>query len=352
MRIILFVLNAILVWVFVSTASAQSANKSDVPISQIEFVGGKLVQEDWNKGIWVEYDFRSTKRYNFIKTNYDKRRLSLQGLEGNVQLIIDLSEKTISGEWPGHPMGKLYDVTNIDYLNTAKPIQKDPRLERVIPNYVPPGKSVPSIKPPKKKARLSTETLGVAQYRGGLFYKVEGNEWRENASNSTIFRFKNIGYNNRSIFLYDISRNILIELDIADNMSRISHDGEALNDLYALTSLAEAEPSILLPANPQTPMTPISNLDGKMNTDERAQCSAKGGFVERAGMLGHERCTMLYNDGGNICIDTSNCEGKCLATVEAAQGKAVSGQCQKTDNPFGCYTEVIAGSTGPALCVD
>lgn len=81
-------------------------------------------------------------------------------------------------------------------------------------------------------------------------------------------------------------------------------------------------------------------------------CVSQGGFVERAGILGAERCTMTYSDGGNICIDSSNCQGKCVTGVGGGDSNAVSGQCQKTDNPFGCYSEVLGGKVQPGLCVD
>jgi hypothetical protein len=30
----------------------------------------------------------------------------------------------------------------------------------------------------------------------------------------------------------------------------------------------------------------------------------------------------------------------------------VTGVCQATDNPFGCFSEVLGGKAGPGLCVD
>jgi hypothetical protein len=327
---------------------AKSKTSPDVPITQIEFVGGKLVQENWSQGVWVEYDFRGTRRYEFLKTGFDDDILTLKGTKGDVTLVIDIPAKTISGKWPGFPMQKLYDVTRVTYLSSTK----QPRLEEVVPNTIPPEKKAPTATPPKKEETLSTDTLSITHYKNGSFYKIDETEWREENDEGTIFRFRNIGSDAQSLFLYDIGREILIELDIKDQMARISHSGEKLQDLYQLTDLISDDRTIISLPSPKPPLTPIPNKDGQMNAAEKADCLTKGGFIERAGMLGFERCTIRYSDGGNICIDSSNCEGKCLASVEGAQNKAVSGQCQATDNPFGCYAEVIAGTTGPALCVD
>jgi len=91
---------------------------------------------------------------------------------------------------------------------------------------------------------------------------------------------------------------------------------------------------------------------GTMSPEKRVECAASGGTVERAGILGAERCTKRYNDGGMICTDTSQCQGKCLADTGDANKSNITGTCQKTDNPFGCYAEVNNGKSEFALCVD
>ena len=77
-----------------------------------------------------------------------------------------------------------------------------------------------------------------------------------------------------------------------------------------------------------------------------------GGKVERGGILDSERCTMPYSDAGKVCIDSSNCSGKCVVDSSNQNNGAFSGTCQIDDNPFGCYAEVVAGEAQPALCVD
>lgn len=88
---------------------------------------------------------------------------------------------------------------------------------------------------------------------------------------------------------------------------------------------------------------------------ERAACDAVGGVIERAGMAGYERCTQRYADGGALCSDSVDCQGKCIAPRDAEYGPnspPITGQCQTTDNPFGCYGEVEQGQVFAMLCVD
>lgn len=88
---------------------------------------------------------------------------------------------------------------------------------------------------------------------------------------------------------------------------------------------------------------------------DEAACAAKGGRVEQAGMLGLYRCTVPYADAGKVCRDGDDCEGRCLLKGDPepqAQPGTLTGVCQATDSPFGCFTEIEDGSIGAALCVD
>jgi len=338
----------------VTSPPAQAAVEVEaprVPIHTIHFVGGKLVQDLNNFDVWTEYDFRGTKRYSFETKSYNQNTLRVMNSTGRVELLIDLNGKTISGEWPGHPMAQLYRVTKIDPIMTAAQESNGNPVERVPPpNYSPPGKKVPPSTPPAKTP--SPETLMRAAYSGGAFVKRGAKNWVERSQSGQEFKFKQIGHDSESVYLFDTGRQILIELDVRQSISRISHSGDRLKKLYTLTSLsAQSQDLTQAPSEPLTP-APAPNNDRTLSAEDRAMCVSQGGFVERAGIIGAERCTMTYSDGGNICIDSSNCQGICVADVNAGDKGAVSGQCQKTDNPFGCYSEVVAGKVQPGLCVD
>ncbi len=365
-----------IVLTFSFPAHAQIPSDTGVPIAKIDFPEGQFVQENRNSGTWVEYDFRGARRYDFDTISYSEQYLRLQGQQGNVQLLFDFDNKIISGEWPGHPMAKIYDIDNVIYLSkpapepeieTPRPIIKQtppkttpPKPEKIEPNEIPPEETpMAEVTPPKKEivtkeivtvddTPVTPVTLKVAEYKTGKFFRQNTQNWFEKSNNGTINSLNQIGYNKTSVYLYDAGRRLMIELDVADSVSRVSYEGKTLKTLYPLTNLLKDE------AVEETNLTALETADrpGKLSPVERTQCLTKGGFVERSGLLGYERCTLRYSDGGNICIDSSNCDGKCLATPKAARENAVSGLCQITDNPFGCYSEVVAGTVGPTLCVD
>jgi len=392
----------------VSGFPATAAGAPSVPIKTVHFVGGQLVQSTAQANLWTEYDFNGTKRYTFNTKTYDKQTLRLKGQTlknqtGQVELLIDLKARTVSGEWPGHPMAKLYNITNVDYF-TAKPketISRDDRgnaVENVTPpQYIPPAKKQPLPQPtleptpPQTSAPatpteetpspvtqtpvtppspvtpvtpivessapepLTPATLRSATYEGGRFVQKEDKNWEEQTKENIIYSYQPLGYDDRSVFLYDTERKTLIELNLDTSKSRISRAGGVLTAYAPLIELSNrpassSESGTDTLAGGVEPPDPA--LPSKLSAVERAVCLSKNGVVERAGLLGSERCTLSYTDGGNICIDSSNCQGKCLTTVNKKGTGAISGQCQKTDNPFGCHSEVLGGKVQPGLCVD
>lgn len=95
---------------------------------------------------------------------------------------------------------------------------------------------------------------------------------------------------------------------------------------------------------------------GEMATAaERAECEAAGGSVARDGMRGWEQCIQTFADAGKACTDNADCLGQCrlsLGDDMPEAGKPITGKCQATDSPFGCYATVEDGRATPALCVD
>jgi hypothetical protein len=91
---------------------------------------------------------------------------------------------------------------------------------------------------------------------------------------------------------------------------------------------------------------------GSLAQIDRAACEAAGGVVRQEGMLGLYRCVTPYADAGKACRGDADCEGKCLATDNAAPEAETVGACQANDSPFGCYAEVEGGRVTAAICVD
>ncbi|MES2721611.1 MAG: hypothetical protein V4656_00520 [Pseudomonadota bacterium] len=85
-----------------------------------------------------------------------------------------------------------------------------------------------------------------------------------------------------------------------------------------------------------------------------AQCTAKGGTVRPVCRMQRPACVIAYSDAGKTCSDKSDCQGRCLHEGEAPSdpAAAVTGRCQATSDPCGCFTTVVKGRMGPGLCVD
>ena len=85
---------------------------------------------------------------------------------------------------------------------------------------------------------------------------------------------------------------------------------------------------------------------------DQEACAAAGGEARQEGMLGMYRCVKPYADAGKACRSKSDCEGKCLATDDAAPDADITGACQADDSPFGCNAEVEDGKITEAICID
>ena len=86
-----------------------------------------------------------------------------------------------------------------------------------------------------------------------------------------------------------------------------------------------------------------------------AACRAAGGTWGPQGLLGREQCVMPMPDAGKSCRDGDDCVGDCRAGLDqggAAPGDPMTGKCQATTSPFGCYTRVEDGKAEGMLCVD
>lgn len=94
---------------------------------------------------------------------------------------------------------------------------------------------------------------------------------------------------------------------------------------------------------PRLPATPITN---------QADCTGAEGKWEKVGFLQNFTCVLATKDAGNSCTDSSQCEERCLAIADPKDTNKTIGQCQATNQPFGCFAEMENGSPGAALCID
>ena len=359
-------------------------------------------------GEWDEYDAKGNLRYTFREIRRNDNSVFLHNKQYGVNIEIDTREQQVYAEWPGRPRHVMHKITNMEIM-APPPVVTTPPAVGTPPKIPVATPEVTTTPPP---VRFTGEESSIwmvsgATYDGGTFtYGSQG--WTETNSEGASHQYREIGHEglpgNTRIYLYDNSRNHFVILDLS-KMEIFDGKGQQVQPYKKITGIQKVEYGMMLRTNPAIPMLPniISGFAGWGNVDpetidrfrelgtkgpvettpptppvtgtpapgaaapgapvpvepkgtlspvERTTCIATGGKVERAGMLGAERCTRTYRDGGMTCSDSSQCEGKCLAGTDAANQASITGTCQLTDNPFGCFAEVKDGKTEFALCVD
>lgn len=313
-----------------------AAQKPNTEIAVIHFRGGRLVQSTEQYGRWFEKRNNGIINYEFFETASTALSVELTGPNGEVKLFIDLANKVIMGQWPGQAPKSIYTITKIEGMVFIQTPAGQPPVVNP-PIIIPPVVTPPVINPsaPQSKDLMS------ATYSGGQFMQVSDIVWEQSTATGEVFHFQVVGYDDQSLYLYDASRQTFVTLEPRTKQSRIAVGGDYLRPFQTLTTVS---------GEPHTPIPPMPN--GALSQAEKVSCVQNGGFVERAGLLGAERCTTPFSDAGLVCTDSGQCQGQCRGDLNSDIGASVAGVCQANDNPFGCFTEVVNGQAGPGLCVD
>jgi len=93
---------------------------------------------------------------------------------------------------------------------------------------------------------------------------------------------------------------------------------------------------------------PVSR-DVRLTPEQRANCEAQGGTVERI-LTAMEACVRPTSDGGKPCTDNSQCEGVCIAPSGAKKDSIVTGTCATDIGRMGCLNVVLKGKASGEAC--
>ena len=324
---------------FGPAALAQTADSPAV----VRVPGGSF--EETAPGQWVEYDRDRTRRYTFGARESGNTTVLTNPAMG-VTLWLDRDARAVFAQWPGQPRHRLHTITGIDDMMFPPPKAR-PRPAPPAPR--PPAPEPPAVKPPpaKPSAPATPATVQVVRASGDHVFRRDLFDvfgWSETRADGTTGRLRQIGTEGSRLYLLGADDRLVV-IDLARE-AVLGASGEGLSRLHAIQDAATERDAMVSPNPPSIP------APGTLPEPERAACEATGGTVERAGIMGAERCTRPYPDAGLFCTDSDVCAGSCIATPEARMGERVAGTCQATDNPFGCYARVEDGRATPALCVD
>lgn len=321
---------------YVQPANAEiSAQRPNTEIAVIHFRGGRLVQSTEQYGRWFEKRNNGTINYEFFETASTANSFELTGPNGEVKLFIDLAQNVVRGQWPGQAPKTIYAIKKIEKMVLVQTPHHPPVVH-------PPMVTPPVVQPPVINPHVpGPKDLASATYAGGQFMQASSRVWEESTQDGQSFHYQVIGNDEQSLYLYDASRHTFVTLEPHQKRANIAIGGGYLKPYQTLTSVSGMQ---------ETPLPPTPG--GALSVADKLACVQSGGFVERAGMLGAERCTKQFSDAGLVCTDSGQCQGQCRGTLDTDMGVDVTGVCQATDNPFGCFTEVLGGKAGPGLCVD
>jgi hypothetical protein len=97
--------------------------------------------------------------------------------------------------------------------------------------------------------------------------------------------------------------------------------------------------------------------------EDKATCEAQGGDP-LGGFRNQTGCNIPYSDGGTICSDSSECQGRSIfedqienfvtgkAVKDFKPGEPVTGVCAPWRTMFGCFTYMRKGKVIPGPCID
>lgn len=306
------------------TSSGVSASHVG-PVTKVMFKNGYF--EKNANGDWDEYFLNGQVRFPFRETGTSRDSVFLRNDSLMVDIELNMAKGEIWAEWPGQFRHKMHKITNAEH-NAPLP---------------------PTITPPNPPAQTPNGVrLNSIEYSGGKLSNMGNSEWADYRDNSdAVHLYNEVSNSSDAVYLYSDSAKRLYRADFATQILKMATNGGPLSFHSAITAMSGVSanpPSIPAPPQPVRP--------GTLSPAERASCLASGGKVERAGILGAERCTKPYSDGGKPCADSSQCDGQCRAPSGKEMGDISLGVCQMDDNPFGCHAEVSNGIVEPTLCAD
>lgn len=85
-------------------------------------------------------------------------------------------------------------------------------------------------------------------------------------------------------------------------------------------------------------------------------CEESGGYITTGGLAGNTICVHEYDDGGNMCTSSDQCQGSCRVGISQFEDeKTLIGRCDSDDNSYGCFGATIEDckkGNCQGLCID
>lgn len=192
---------------------ATSQNLTGETVSNVVFEnGGRLARTDENK--WTEYSSGDGQPMgNFIETGHGKWSVTLDEVDSNKRLEIDLYRNILSYEYDEGPQSFLYNLSSAT-VDAPTPLSKN----------ISEG--------------ANGNNLVQANFQEGAarFENSTDNIWLEyDYDGQAVYAFKETGRDEDAVHLLDAARGIKIELSVTTKEILLSRDNGEMEDKWPMT---------------------------------------------------------------------------------------------------------------------
>ncbi|WP_319531550.1 MliC family protein [uncultured Cohaesibacter sp.] len=156
----------------------------------------------------------------------------------------------------------IYTTCDRGLGDVSPPIDQQPRFGAPQVSTAPPSAPPPLPDPtpePTSPMPVGVDGYSVSQvfHSAGSFSDAGGGNWEElNDQGRVSFRFVERGRNDTSVFLYDASRSVSIQLDLQSGQILYAEGDGPKRQIYTITNaIADVEPN-----QPQQPQEPSGNM--------------------------------------------------------------------------------------------
>lgn len=176
------------------------------------FDGGVFQQT--SPGQWTEFG-NGGQNYYFEERNRDDWSVYLHDVSRDISIQIDIFRDWISFAQGNGQRTDLYRITSSAAGSNIDPANGNPLAAQGINGF----------------------NVIRANYDGGLFQLMGGDEWIEVTDDARTFRFRETNRDDWSVYMFDASRNVRLQIDIHRQMITLADGGGPRRDLYEIASV-------------------------------------------------------------------------------------------------------------------
>jgi hypothetical protein len=211
------VLAMLCAWAFI-TANVVQAESTGRDVTRVIYANGgqplgMFIQTGQDQ--WLEHSNQNNNTFYYTERGRDDWSVYLHDQARSVNIQLDLHRKKVGYSQGGGQMSDIYDIArseSIDFNSGS-------------------SSNVAPVPQPAPHITNGYNVIGVS-YNGGFFRLNTGTTWTEN----NIFTFVERGRDEWSVYLYDGSRDVHIQLDLHRKKVSYSQGGGARSDLYDIVS--------------------------------------------------------------------------------------------------------------------